>query len=160
MLVVTTNRPPRSPSRRAILMADSEASKDELPPTQRCMNPECDAVWHCPLEPPPMAELCGECYTTHELCYTCGQESDLSSKEETPATPSGPAHLPILPGSARTPLKDASTSYLRKLLADHAAVRALCTGVCSRVRTLVRRTPSMAHIAAAAGTGGWCLTGG
>ena len=44
--------PPRSPSRRAILMADSETSEDELPPTQRCMNPECDAVWHCPLEPP------------------------------------------------------------------------------------------------------------
>ena len=38
--------PPRSPSRRAILMADSETSEDDLPPTQQCMNPACDAVWH------------------------------------------------------------------------------------------------------------------
>ena len=122
--------PPRSPSRRAILMADSETSEDDLPPTQQCMNPACDAVWHCPLEPPPMAELCGECYTTHELCTICDQSSAVPSQEETPATPqhqpasssSGAQHPPMIPGSARTPFKAANTSYLRKLLRLHQRI--------------------------------------
>jgi hypothetical protein len=51
--------------------------------------------------------------------------------------------------------------FLAVLLMLPCALCALVFGAgCVHVWTLVRRTPSMAHIAAAAGTGGWCLTVG